>query len=87
VDRLRKVDMVDREKMLELVRKGEAEGAAAWWKEHLSRTGDDLLKVCGGNVPINVVGLPNGGVGRHLPGQRTRTASQCWQRIVAGVPA
>jgi DNA-binding FadR family transcriptional regulator len=60
VARMRKLNIRGREKLLELVRKGDADGAETFWKKHLEGSGAVVFSAYQANMPIDVVQLPQG---------------------------
>jgi GntR family transcriptional repressor for pyruvate dehydrogenase complex len=58
VARMRKLHIRGREKMLDLVKKGDADGAETFWKTHLQGSGAVVFSAYRANMPINVVQLP-----------------------------
>jgi DNA-binding GntR family transcriptional regulator len=58
VDRLRDLHIRSREKLLELVLAGKASEAETLWRRHLERSGDIVFSAYRGQMPIDVVQLP-----------------------------
>jgi DNA-binding FadR family transcriptional regulator len=63
VERMRKLNVRGREKMLEIVRSGDAEGAEAFWKKHLEGSDAVVFPAYKAQMPINVVQLPEDDAG------------------------
>ena len=60
---MRKLNIRGREKMLDLIKAGDSEGAEAFWKKHLEGSGAVVFGAYRGQMPIDVVQLPKEKVG------------------------
>lgn len=60
VDRFRDLNIRGREKLLQLIKDGDAEGAEAFWKTHVQRTGEVVFSAYRAQMPIDVVQVPEG---------------------------
>ena len=58
VERMRKLNVRAREKMIELISAGDAAGAETYWREHLEASGEIVFSAYRGQMPIDVVQLP-----------------------------
>ncbi|MDG2003525.1 MAG: GntR family transcriptional regulator [Novosphingobium sp.] len=58
VDKMRRLNVRSREKLLELVRAGDAVGAKAHWRTHLEASGEVVFSTYQAQMPIDVVQLP-----------------------------
>jgi DNA-binding FadR family transcriptional regulator len=81
VDRMRRLNIRAREKMLTLIRTGAAEEAENYWREHLAGSGAVVFSAYKAQVPIDVVQLPTdeddaGRVGRERPDNIPRSREE-----------
>lgn len=58
VDRMRELNIRSREKMLSLIREGDATGAENHWREHLEGSGKVVFSTYQARMPIDMVQLP-----------------------------
>jgi DNA-binding FadR family transcriptional regulator len=58
VEHMRKLNIRGREKLLELIRTGNADGAEAFWKKHLEGSGAVVFTAYRAQMPIDVVQIP-----------------------------
>jgi DNA-binding FadR family transcriptional regulator len=58
VERMRRLNIRAREKMLNLIRAGASEEAEAFWKDHLAESGAVVFSAYRAQVPIDVVQMP-----------------------------
>jgi GntR family transcriptional repressor for pyruvate dehydrogenase complex len=58
VDRMRELNIRGREKLLQLVRAGEAEEAESFWRSHLERTAEVVFSAYRAQMPIDVTQIP-----------------------------
>jgi DNA-binding FadR family transcriptional regulator len=58
VDRFRELNVRAREKLLQLIKDGDGDGAEAFWKTHVERTGEVVFSAYRAQMPIDVVQIP-----------------------------
>ncbi len=59
VDRMRELNIRGREKLLQLIKDGDADAAEDFWRTHVARTGQVIFSAYRAQMPIDVVQLPD----------------------------
>lgn len=69
VDRMMHLNIRGRERLLELIKKGEADEAEKFWRSHLVGAGKVVFSAYRAQMPIDVLGDPSAGTASRAPRQ------------------